>query len=209
MCGRFSLTCTLESVKSHFNLKQGFYMSPRFNIAPNQKILVQVRPGTVDFFEWGLKVTWLTESSQIKPFINARAETILEKPLFRQAIRKRRCLVIADGFYEWKATGRIKQPYYFHRKDKAVFAMAGIFENETVAIITAPANHLVSAVHTRMPVLLPEKYYADWLGSTADEQQIVSMLQVPSSGDLLMYPVSNAVNRPEFDNMLCIHSLQT
>lgn len=209
MCGRFSLTSSFDLLQQHFKLTQGFSMRPRYNIAPSQTILVQVNPGTVDFFEWGLKVAWLTEKIQPQSFINARAETILEKPLFRQAVRKRRCLVLADGFYEWKALGRQKQPYYIHRKDRAPFAIAGIYENETVALLTTQANTLIAQVHARMPVILSEENYNDWLNPMFDPAQISALLQPAFSESWTLYPVSSTVNRPDFDNILCINSLQS
>lgn len=209
VCGRFSLTCEFETIQQYFKLTQSFFMRPRYNIAPSQKILIQIKPGTVDFFEWGLKIDWLKERQSSQSYINARAETIFEKPLFRQAIRKRRCLVISDGYYEWKTVGRQKQPYYIHRSDKAPFAIAGIFENDTVALITTQANSLVAEVHPRMPVILSAENYHNWLNPMAKLEDIALQLQPTLSEGWQIEPVSVAMNNPDFDNISCVNSLHS
>lgn len=208
MCGRFSLISSAEILKNHFKLTQGLYMTPRYNIAPGQQIPIQIQAGSLEFYQWGLKPAWMWEKIQQKPFINVRAETILEKPLFKQSFAKRRCLIPSDGFFEWKTLGRFKQPYYIHRKDKRPFALAGIYENETVSIITTQANSLMQTVHERMPVIISEEHYNDWLNPGLETSQALALLTPSLSESWNLYPVSREVNRADFDNALCIKSLQ-
>lgn len=208
MCGRFSLTASVEGLISHFGLTRSLYMSPRYNIAPQEMIPVIRNSKEVDFLKWGFKPNWFTDPQSEKGFINARSETILEKPSFKRAFEKRRCLIIADGYYEWKIIGRIKQPYYIKRKDSQVFAMAGIWEDESCAILTTDANALIAPFHDRMPVILTEKNYENWLNASSPIQSIIMPLLTPTLSETLqIYPVTTRVNNPNHDSPECIRSL--
>lgn len=212
MCGRFSLTSSLESIMEQFELYQGFYMTPRYNIAPGTIIPVQKERGKIDFLEWGFKQTWNESQLKKNALINARAETILEKPLFKQAFLKRRCLILADGFYEWKTIGRSKQPFYCRRKDKKPFAFAGIYQQETCAILTMEANAWLATTHARMPVILERAQRALWLNPKTPVSDLLSLLK-PETISITpalfeMYPVTPVMNRPEYDSPSCVYSLQ-
>jgi putative SOS response-associated peptidase YedK len=181
-------------------------VAARYNIAPSQEILA-VRDTDGDrelsFLAWGLIPSW---SKEPKGNINARAETLLEKPSFREAFKHRRCLIPADGFYEWKKEANGKQPYYFQLKDGGLFAFAGIWEEwrqgeseaTTCAIITTQPNELLSPVHNRMPAILHERNYDEWLHGSASEAQ--SLLVPYPVTEMQGYPVGRKVNAPVADS---------
>jgi putative SOS response-associated peptidase YedK len=207
MCGRFSLATSLEILREHFKITQGVSLVPRYNIAPTQRLPVQVKPGSIDFLNWGFVASWATEFVDKKAFINARSETVLEKPFFRQAFLKRRCLILADGFYEWKTMGRVKQPYYICRKDRKPFAMGGIWENDTCAILTTTANSALQSIHERMPVIIPENFYGSWLDPNTEQKSITHLLLPGASEIWMIYPVALNMNNPNFDNAFCREAL--
>lgn len=185
---------------------------PRYNIAPSQPVPVVIREGGERRFllvRWGLVPSWAKEMPQ-SLLINARAETIAEKPSFRGAFRHRRALMPADGFYEWKAEGRgPKQPYFIRRRDGAPFAMAALWEHwmdphgselDTCAAVTAEANATLMPIHHRMPVILPEKDWDLWLDPAATEKELLALLR-PAPDDLLeAIPVSTRINRAANDD---------
>ncbi|HUN69729.1 MAG TPA: SOS response-associated peptidase [Burkholderiales bacterium] len=166
MCGRYALHSSPEVVSLLFGLSEVPSYQPRYNIAPTAQVLI-VRKDEAAMVRWGLVPRWAKDASIGAKMNNARAETVAEKPSFREAYRKRRCLIPANGFYEWKLENGRKQPYYIYPSSGALFAFAGLWEQwqdiQTCAIITTEANATMAPVHDRMPVIVPAADYADWL----------------------------------------------
>jgi len=221
MCGRFTLTLSAEAIKSYFDITDGLILQPHYNIAPSANVLVvrqlERHPREFAFMRWALVPSWLNETDITSHWINARAETIEEKPLFRQAFHQRRCLIVADGFFEWKLQGKIKQPIYIRKLDHSPIAFAGIWEHwqnkdgktiESCAIITTVANALLKPIHGRMPVMLDQKDFALWLDNqNANPHDIKILLKPFSAKSLERYPVSLQVNKPSYDSKDCIKPL--
>jgi putative SOS response-associated peptidase YedK len=193
-------------------------LEPRYNIAPTQSIAVvrQFEDGlrSCDLLRWGLIPSWAKDPAIGNRTINARAETVAEKPAFRAAFRRRRCLVLADGFFEWRKEGK-KQPYYIRMRDEGPFAFAGLWERwapgaedsalETCNLITTDANELMRDMHDRMPVILPREDYGTWLDpAIQDTQQLLALLQPYKSEAMIANPVSTRVNNPKHDDAECI-----
>jgi len=204
MCGRFSLTTDEQQLNMFFELSGGNapYV-PRYNGAPTQllPVITSEQPRRLQLFRWGLIPSWSKEVNKI-PLINAKSETIEEKPSFNRAFKSRRCLVPADGFYEWVHSGR-KLPYRFTLKDESLFAFAGIWDcwrnqsGETVnsfAILTTEANEVMQEVHDRMPVILEKPHFDSWLGNT-DERQLKPLLKPIESAKMKKYRVPESVNK--------------
>lgn len=191
-------------------------LPPRFNIAPTQDapVVRQDDDGTrmLVLLRWGLIPSWAKDISMGARMINARSETVEEKPVFRAAFRRRRCLVPADGFFEWRKEGAAKQPYYFSMKGGNPFAFAGLWDAyespdaylETYTILTCEANETVEPIHHRMPVILPPDLYAKWLQPGSPEGELKALLRPYPEDDLQVYPVSRMVNSPSNDSPLCI-----
>jgi putative SOS response-associated peptidase YedK len=197
---------------------------PRYNIAPTQDVLTvrvdaESREREAVMLRWGLVPSWAKELQSGPPMINARAESVAEKPTFRTALRRRRCLIPADGFYEWQklpggAKSGKKQPYYIHRGDGQPFAFAGLWETwkakeplvvESCTIITTSANRVLAPLHDRMPVILAEGDYALWLDPSVSEPgDIVHLLAPCDDDELVAEPVSTHVNRVANDDPQCI-----
>ena len=212
MCGRFTLTLTTEALQHAFRdfiFPSG--VQPRYNIAPGQPVLVIPNDGSgqATHFLWGFVPSWAKDPRRYR-FINARAETAAQKPSFRAAFRRRRCLVPADGFYEWqRENGKRARPFYFTLKDRSPFAIAGIWEHwlgadgsEIIgcALLTVPANDLVSRVHARMPLILPPEAYERWLAPAEHAwQPLQTLLRPYPAEDMQMWPVSPEVNSPRLD----------
>lgn len=220
MCGRFSQTYAADAIAEAFHLAAIPNWQPRYNIAPTQAIpaIVETAAHQREFkpLRWGLIPSWSKDASIGNRLINARAETISEKPSFREAFRRRRCLIVADGFYEWKksATGK-KQPFYFRLTHGEPFAFAGLWERwqahdgntlETGTIITTEANSLMASVHDRMPVILPPETYDRWLDPGATDLQ--PLLRPYASDAMTLYPVSLTVNSPSHDTPDCIQPIE-
>ena len=222
MCGRFTLVAEIPELQKELELGDVIgEWGPRYNIAPSQKVPVVVDRNlrTIEFYQWGLIPFWEKDPSIGNRLINARMETLKEKPAFRQAFKNRHCLILADGFYEWQHTGSRRTPsipYYFRLKTGNPFAFAGLWESwnntdgtsvKTCAIITCPPNDLVSRVHERMPVILNSESYWDWLG-----QKIGSGLEkllVPyESSKMIAYQVGKMINNPKNDSKDCIEPLK-
>lgn len=176
MCGRYTLLDDSDQIAQIFNIKILRTMPPRYNIAPSQEVLVvrmgENNEGEVAGLKWGLIPRWAKDPKSMPKPINAQSETAADKPYFRLPFRKNRCLIPTNGYYEWKAVGKIKQPYFIHMPNFALFFMAGLWEEwispegevlETVTILTTSANALVSAFHDRMPVILPNRFFEMWL----------------------------------------------
>ncbi len=184
-------------------------MNPRYNIAPGQVIPVIRAEGVIDFLNWGFQPTWMAMEKVGQGFINVRAETAQERPTFKNAIQKRRCLVPLNGYFEWKPIGRTKQPYYIYPKEGGVFAAAGIWENETCAILTRAAPTYLAHIHARMPFILPKERYKEWLNIKTPFQEIGDfILESGLNRDFVAYPVTPRVNNPKFDGPECIQALQ-
>jgi putative SOS response-associated peptidase YedK len=209
MCGRFSLTTSSEALTEHFKLSRGIYAKPRYNISPGEVIPILKNPGELEFLKWGFIPHFKTSNEKQEGFINARSETVLDRPSFKTAFLKRRCLILVDGFYEWKNLPRIKQPFYIHRKDSSVFALAGIWEGETCAILTVEANELLMPVHPRMPVIIPPDKYNDWLKGSSAPEIAKALLTAYPSECLEIYPVTSKMNNANFESPACVYSLHS
>ncbi|HAQ08365.1 MAG TPA: hypothetical protein DCR24_12915 [Bacillus bacterium] len=208
MCGRFSLFEPIDSLTDQFNFEFFEDLDARYNIAPGQDILTVIDSGNSNRREgvrmrWGLIPFWADDEKIGYKMINARAETIDEKASFKSALKKRRCLILADGFYEWKKDGETKQPYRFGLKSKKPFALAGIWENwskngksiTSCTIITTEPNKMTRKVHDRMPVILPEDKIDVWLNPAIDESSELKKLLVPLQAEKMeSYQVSTAIN---------------
>jgi len=171
MCGRYALHASPEVVALMFGLSEVPAYQPRFNIAPTADVLIIGR-NEAAMVRWGLVPRWAKDPAIGARMNNARAETVAEKPSFRDAYRKRRCLIPASGFYEWKPESGGKQPYYIYPAKGELFAFAGLWEQwhelRTCAVITTEANAKMSAIHERMPVIVPRSEYANWLAGAGD-----------------------------------------
>lgn len=207
MCGRFSLTVDAQTLINRFQLKQSLVMIPRYNIAPTQVIPVIRTPGSLEFLYWGFKPLWMKLPASNPGFFNARAETARTKPAFRNAFAKRRCLVIVDGYYEWKPMEKIKQPFYIHQKDHEVFAMAGLWEEDTCTILTIKANEQLTSIHDRMPVIIHENDYSLWLNPKTNLQWVEQQLTPRDYINMMFYPVSTRVNHVKMEGSECVQSL--
>jgi putative SOS response-associated peptidase YedK len=220
MCGRFTLTLDPIELREIFDLMEipGEW-TQRFNIAPSQPVEVLTNPDArrIEYFQWGLVPSWAKDPSIGSRLINARSETIAEKPSFRSALARRRCLILADGFYEWKKMGgkTPSMPYYFKLKDNKPFAFAGLWEQwqtpegnllKSCTIITCPANELVGSVHDRMPVMFDAVHSWLWLGKLPQED-LLSMLQPYPAHLMTAYPVGRNVNSPTNDDPGLIQSV--
>jgi putative SOS response-associated peptidase YedK len=214
MCGRFTLTVDPAAVQETFSgyaFPQPF--APRFNIAPTQPVLAIPNDDqkTADFFVWGLIPMWAKDPSIGSRMINARGETLEEKPAFRGSLKYKRCLILADGFYEWKGgPGRkTKTPFFIQMKDQKPFALAGLWDSwngpdgsqvKSCTIITTEPNELVEIVHNRMPVILHSRDYAKWLDPSPQTPEQLKPLIKPFPAELMnAYPVSTLVNSPAND----------
>ncbi len=219
MCGRFTLTVDPGQLQEAFPwVEFPEDISLRYNIAPSQPVAVVPNDGLnrVDFFNWGLIPFWAKDPKIGNRMINARAETLAEKPSFRGSFKYKRCLVLADGFYEWrKEPGtKTKTPMYLRMKNHKPFAFAGLWDNwhssdgseiRTCTIITTEPNTLVKEIHNRMPVILSQNVYSDWLQEGEnDPSLLISFLQPYPAEEMEAYPVSRYVNSPQNDSPECI-----
>ena len=219
MCGRFTLTVDPGQLQEAFpwaEIPEGIPL--RYNIAPSQPAAVLPNDGLnrVDFYNWGLIPFWAKDPKIGNRLINARAETLAEKPSFRGSFKYKRCLVLADGFYEWrKEPGtKTKTPMYLRMKNKKPFAFAGLWDTwhssdgseiRTFTIITTEPNILVEEIHNRMPVILPKIAYSDWLQEGENDLSLLkSFLHPYPAEEMEAYPVSRYVNSPQNDSPECI-----
>ncbi len=220
MCGRFTLTADLAALQDAFPFLVEIpkHLAPRYNIAPTQPIAVipNDRQNKLDFFVWGLIPSWAKDPSMGSRLINARAETLAEKPSFRTAYKRRRCLVLADGFYEWTTVPgqKAKVPHYIQLESKEPFAFAGLWETwnapdgsivKSATIITTEPNKMMAKLHNRMPVILPPNVYEAWLNTEEKKAEELNPLLKPYPAEEMMhYPVSRSVNSPANDVPECI-----
>jgi putative SOS response-associated peptidase YedK len=222
MCGRYTLSSGGEELALLFDLSEIPPLPPRYNLAPTQEAaVVRVeRPGEprrLGLLRWGLIPYWAKEASIGNRMINARSESVAEKPAYRWSFRKQRCLIPADGFYEWKKEGKAKQPYFIHRKDGKPLAFAGLWARwqdpakgplDTFTILTTDANELVRPLHDRMPVILDPKDFDLWLDPSIENRERLEPLLAPFDPEQMeTFPVSRAVNSPANDVAECIAPL--
>ena len=219
MCGRFTLTVDPAELQDSFNdFTFPPQFAPRFNIAPTQPVLAIPNDGRnkADFFVWGLIPSWAKDPSIGNRLINARGETLAEKPSFRGGYKYKRCLVLADGFYEWmKQPGtKTKVPHFIHMKDRRPFAFAGLWDEwngpdgsqiRSCTIVTTEPNELMAPIHNRMPVILPPDAYAQWLDTAPQTRETLQPLIRPyPAEEMAAYPVSTLVNSPKNDRAECV-----
>lgn len=214
MCGRYSLSSTPSRINAQFSVPVDAGLQPRYNIPPGTDILIvrsaDASPNrTSELARWGFTPGWLQADKPGPRPINARAEGIESKPMFRNALRRRRCIVPANGFYEWKQLASGKQPWYISPRGDELFGFAGIVEpgnaltdgQATCAIITTRANALMQPIHDRMPVILKQALYDRWLDPTLmDSEAICAMLQPCNPDEMAAWPVSARVNSPRNDD---------
>jgi len=212
MCGRYTETLAKPEIISRFQVAKDYFQDFKtsYNIAPTQTVPVVTRDNLNELhgFRWGLIPSWAKDSSIGNHMINARAETITEKMSFKIPFKWRRCLIPADGFYEWKKAESGKTPMYIHRTDRAPFAFAGLWSSWaepggeeicSCTIITTEANRVMQPIHDRMPVILKKEDETLWLNSNTEEKQLLDMLRPAGEGDLLAHEVSKKVNDPGND----------
>ena len=212
MCGRYLITTTPEAMRRLFRYLEQPNFPPRYNVAPTQPVpIVRLFEGARQYalVRWGLIPAWVKHPRAFALVINARGESVNEKPAFRNAMKRRRCLIPADGFYEWSEFGERKRPFFIRAKSAAPIAFAGLWETwegpngeelDSVAIITTPANRLLGAIAQRMPAILPSGAFDLWLDCVAVDAETATAFLVPAPEGLLeAYPVSTAVNRTAND----------
>jgi putative SOS response-associated peptidase YedK len=208
MCGRYTLV-EVDGLQKRFSLEEALPEVPaRYNVAPTQSMPIVTRhsPNQLEMMRWGLVPSWAKDLSIGNRMINARAETVAEKPAFKRALERRRCLIPASGFYEWKQTEHGKVPHYIHLMDEPLFAFAGLYENwkapdetwvRSYTIITTTANDLMAPLHNRMPVILDREDEDLWLDPDATEtERLLPLLRPYPARHMAAYPVSRAVNSP-------------
>lgn len=220
MCGRYVLSSPPELIRALFQYEDQPNFPPRYNIAPTQPIaIVRLIEGKRQFalVRWGLLPSWVKDPTTFSLVINARGESVREKPAFRAAMKYRRCLIPVDGFYEWKAMGARKQPFFIRARSRETFAFAGLWESwsgpngeelETAAIVTTEANGTLEDIHNRMPVIVPPAAFDLWLNCAHVDDKTAEMLIKPAPKELLeVYEVSTAVNRTANDSAQLIEIL--
>jgi putative SOS response-associated peptidase YedK len=210
MCGRFTLRKPAERIAREFQLEEIPAIEARYNIAPTQNILaIRQSPDGREavMCKWGLIPSWAKDASISAKLINARSETVAEKPSFREAFKRRRCIIPADGFYEWQRTGGKKQPFYFKLKDDGLFGLGALWDSwrtpdeeslETCSILTIEANEVLRPVHKRMPVILHSDDYDLWLDEDDRKQELRTELLRPyPASEMTAYPVRTSINSPQ------------
>lgn len=222
MCGRFVLVTPAKSIAERFDLEEFVDVEPRYNVAPTQDVgIIRVNPQTggrnMRMAKWGLIPSWAKDPSIGPKLINARSETVHQKPAFRTSFKARRCLVPSDGFYEWDKLGKVRQPYLFRMADGNPFAFAGLWDRwtapdgtvtETCTVLTTPANDRLIAIHDRMPAILQPEDYGTWLDSALKDPEVLLKLLVPFPSERMVgQPVSRKVNRASYEAPDCIEPI--
>ncbi|MGJ3252638.1 MAG: SOS response-associated peptidase [Elainellaceae cyanobacterium] len=222
MCGRFTLSQSDQSIADVFQLSEIPPVKPRYNISPTQAVPVVFQTTNsparkFTYMHWGLIPSWADDPKIGARMINARAETVTEKPSFRTAFKRRRCLVVADGFYEWKKTDEGKQPFYIQLDHHQPFGFAGLWEHwqhadgseiESCTIVTTEPNELLRPIHNRMPVILNPDDYDRWLNpEVQDAKSLQPLLRPYDAQQMIHYPVSMVVNNPQNDSPECIRAI--
>ena len=225
MCGRFTLRASASVLAEQFAIFDMPPIGPRFNIAPTQAVPVVRMVGReresrreLAALRWGLIPSWAKDPAVGNRMINARAETVAEKPAYRAAFRRRRCLVPADGFYEWQRKGGRKQPHFIHMRDDGPFALAGLWESwedpncshiESFTVLTTEPNDVVRPIHNRMPVILDECDYSLWLDPAVTDPGPLTPLLKPYRADSMeSYPVGSVVNNPRHEDASCVEPIE-
>ncbi len=221
MCGRYTLRSIPEVLAEAFRLEDVPDLQPRYNIAPSQWVAcVKARPPShghrLDRLRWGFMPSWARDPAIGTTLINARAETVAAKPAFQKPFRERRCLVLADGYYEWKREGAGRQPYYIRLRDERPFAFAGLWDRwtgedgtilESCAILTTEPDESMALIHHRMPVILRPAAYEPWLDpALRNATRLVTLLTPRPAETLVATPVGVRVNNPRFDDARCLES---
>lgn len=217
MCGRYTLTADAESIQLAFKLDTvAGWLQPRYNIAPSQQmpVISNRDPGQLSFMKWGLAPSWAKDPKIGYRMINARSETAAEKPSFRRAFKRRRCLIPADGYFEWAKQGKKKRPMYITHAERDLFAFAGIWESwkrpdeswlNTCAILTTRANEKIEPIHHRMTVILEPEDYELWLAPRElSPDEWLPLMAGPTPDQLQFHEVSTQVNKPANDNPMVI-----
>lgn len=221
MCGRFTLRTPAGVIVAQFGLRELAELAARYNISPTQDVLA-IRPDATQAWQpawlrWGLIPSWAKDEKIGAQLINARSETIAEKPSFRSAFKQRRCLIVADGFYEWQKAGRVKMPFHIRRRDGQPFAFAGLWERwrggngslESCTIITTAANELLRPLHERMPVILAPHEYGAWLAADAAPEDLKALLATSDAAELEVLPANPVVNNARHDAADCLEAAPT
>ena len=217
MCGRFVTNIPADEIAEIFHLGEAPQLEPRYNVSPSQLVPVVRSAGEHNILspmKWGLVPSWSKDPSMGSHMINARSETVAEKPAFRHAIKYNRCIIPISGFYEWQAVEHHKQPYFTHLKGHAPMCLAGIWEHwtapdgsvlETFSILTTSANKLIEPIHERMPVILKPADFNLWLSRNMhDPHELVDIYKPYPVDEMIAYKVSDLVNNPKFDSPSCI-----
>jgi putative SOS response-associated peptidase YedK len=221
MCGRFALIVSGEAVADQFQLAETSLLAPRYNIAPTQPVAaIRHNPHSAQremtHFRWGLIPSWAKDIKMSARMINARAETVADKPSFRAAFKRRRCLIPASGFFEWQKIGTQKQPMYIQAADGGLLALAGLWETwhspdgseiESCTIITTEPNELMAPIHNRMPVIIEPADYDLWLDPGERPENGLHLLRPYPPSLMNAYPVSTQVNNPRNDTPDCVAPL--
>jgi putative SOS response-associated peptidase YedK len=208
MCGRYSIIAKAEKLSKRFKVDVPDPYTPKYNAAPTQllPVITNENPDGISFFYWGLIPNWANNKSISSKLINARAESLREKASFKNSFKRKRCIIPADGFYEWKQLGKkSKIPYRFILNNEELFGFAGLWdeyedENEniihTFTIITTTANSLVSEIHDRMPLILNPEKEAAWLSNETTDEELLKMMLPYDSNKMDLYTVSSLINSP-------------
>jgi putative SOS response-associated peptidase YedK len=213
MCGRFVITSPPAAIRQVFGYAEQPNFPPRFNIAPTQPVPVVILDQGARHFRlmrWGLVPAWVKDPRKFTLLINARRETVQDKPAFKNAIRRRRCLIPADGYYEWHVSADRKRPYFIYRADRKPFGLAGVAETwvgpngeevDTVAILTAPASPDLAVLHHRVPVTIAPDAFEPWLDCSSDSAEgVMAMLTGPEAGEFAWHEISTRVNSADNDD---------
>ena len=220
MCGRYAITTAPEAIRQLFGYLEQPNFPPRYNVAPTQPVpIVRMVEGKrqLALVRWGLIPAWVKDPRGFSLVINARGESVLDKPAFRNAMKYRRCLFPADGFYEWKRNGERKQPYFVRLKSGQPMAFAGLWESwmgpdgeemETATIVTTTASRSIAHIHDRMPVIVPPEAFDFWLDPKVGAEMAASVIQPARDALLECYEVSSAVNRTANDSPKLLEPLR-
>jgi len=220
MCGRYAITTAPEAIRALFGYLEQPNFPARYNVAPTQPVpIVRMVEGKrqLALVRWGLIPAWVKDPRVFSLLIHARGESVFDKPAFRNAMKYRRCLFPADGFYEWKRDGERKRPYFVRLKSGEPMAFAGLWESwmgpngeemETAAIVTTTASHSIAHIHDRMPVIVPNEAFGFWLDPKVDAEMATAVIQPAKDALIASYEVSSAVNRTANDAPMLIEPLR-